>query len=91
MSNWRKAIEQYKKGNKEKVYNFEIFEFYNTTDIMKILNIENKKTIYDLIKSGKLKPCKKGKGFNGKYYFDKEYIDNFKKNQIKKRRLLCVF
>jgi hypothetical protein len=33
-----------------------------------------------LIKSGKLKPCKRGEGLRGKWYFDKKYIDNFKKN-----------
>lgn len=42
MSNWRKAIEQYKKENKEKADNF---EFYDITAVMKILNIKHRETI----------------------------------------------
>lgn len=77
MSNWRKAIEQYKKENKEKADNM---EFYNINDVMKILNIKHRETVGNWIKSGKLKPCKRGDGLRGKWYFDKEYINNFKKN-----------
>lgn len=76
MNNWRKAIEQYKKENKEKLGHI---EFYTINDVMKILKIKHRETIYMRIKSGKLKPCKIGEGLRGKYYFDKEYINGLKK------------
>ena len=79
MSNWRKAIEQYKKENKEKADNF---EFYDITKVMNILNIRHRETVVNWIKLGKLKPCKRGEWLRGKWYFDKKYIEDFKRNQI---------
>lgn len=76
MNNWRKAIEQYQKENKEKSSNV---EFYDILDVMKVLKIKHRQIIYNKIKYGKLKPCKIGEGLRGKYYFDKEYINGLKK------------
>jgi hypothetical protein len=75
MNNWRKAIEQYKKENKEKLGHI---EFYTINDVMQILNIKHKKIINNWIKIGKLKPYNIDNKQRFQYYFDKEYINGLK-------------
>lgn len=73
MSNWRKAIEQYRQQNQAKIANQ---DFFSTNEAVKILNIQ-KPRLLNWVKLGKVTYAKKVNG-TGKMYFEKELIYQLK-------------